>query len=183
MLNLPAPLVLRPMVEADLTAVTAIENASMPTPTSASVYLYEITQNKLAHYHVLACPQPIGYAGYWLLGDEAHVSIIAVHPKMRGRGFGELLFLHMTMLARANGAREMTLEVRRSNTTAQALYQKYQLAVVGERTGYYKKTGEDALIMTSPPMDEAYGRFLQTQQEKMMQKLAIEITADFSCIT
>ena len=42
----------------------------------------------------------------------------------------------------------MTLEVRVSNTAAQALYAKWGFLTVGRRRGYYQDNGEDALLMT-----------------------------------
>src|SRR5206468_1547856 len=61
-------------------------------------------------------PFPIvGYAGLWLMVDEAHVTTIGVHPDHRGRAVGELLFLGLTDIARQMRAFRMTLEVRVSN--------------------------------------------------------------------
>jgi ribosomal-protein-alanine N-acetyltransferase len=46
----------------------------------------------------------------------------------------------------------VTLEVRRSNEAAIALYRKYGFVQVGERRRYYDDNREDALIYTSPPL-------------------------------
>jgi ribosomal-protein-alanine N-acetyltransferase len=53
------------------------------------------------------------------------------------------------------GASEATLEVRVSNLVAQNLYHKYAFVQVGRRKGYYHDNREDALIMTTPRMEEA----------------------------
>src|SRR5206468_6025656 len=83
-------------------------------------------------------PFPIvGYAGLWLMVDEAHVTTIGVHPNYRGRGVGELLFLGLADLARQMRAFRMTLEVRVSNSSAQALYSKYGMENAGVRKRYY----------------------------------------------
>jgi ribosomal-protein-alanine N-acetyltransferase len=98
-------------------------------------------------------PFPIvGYAGVWLMVDEAHVTTIGVHPDHRGRGVGELLFLGLVDLAMQLRAYRMTLEVRVSNVTAQALYRKYGFENAGVRRRYYSDNGEDAYIMWSEPI-------------------------------
>src|SRR5215210_5564336 len=66
-----------------------------------------------------------GYAGLWLMVDEAHITTIGVHPDHRGQGVGELIFLGLADLAIEMRASRLTLEVRVSNVTAQNLYRKY----------------------------------------------------------
>jgi [ribosomal protein S18]-alanine N-acetyltransferase len=95
----------------------------------------------------------VGYAGLWLMVDEAHVTTIAVHPKYRGEGLGELLLLQMIDTALEIGARWLTLEVRKSNEIAQALYRKYTFKEMGVRRRYYSDDGEDALVMWTDAID------------------------------
>ncbi len=95
----------------------------------------------------------VGYAGLWLMVDEAHVTTIGVNPAYRGQGVGELLFLGLVDISREMKAARMTLEVRVSNASAQALYRKYGLEVAGMRKRYYSDNGEDAYIMWSEPLD------------------------------
>ncbi|MCB9420875.1 MAG: ribosomal protein S18-alanine N-acetyltransferase [Ardenticatenaceae bacterium] len=156
----------------DLAAVRVIDRLSFPTPTKNSVFQYELDHNKLAYYQVLCTADAvIGYAGFWLMGDECHISTIASHPDWRGRGLGELLLLNMLFMANEQAAQMVTLEVRQSNLTAQALYHKYQFAIVGERRRYYKDTGEDALIMTYEPLNGRYYQFLLQQKEALFIRL------------
>jgi ribosomal-protein-alanine N-acetyltransferase len=175
MLASPSPYTLRPMRLPDLDTVLSIDQAAFPTPTKASVYQYELDQNELAHYQVLcAHDRVIGYAGYWMLADECHISTIATHPDWRGRGLGELLLLNLLFLANDQAAHLATLEVRQSNQAAQTLYHKYQFAVVGKRRRYYKDTGEDALIMTVGALDGRYYQFLQQKQTDLFARLQTE---------
>jgi ribosomal-protein-alanine N-acetyltransferase len=153
MLTLPSPYRLRPMVVADLPAVMAVDRLSFPTPTPEQVYVNELTDNPLAHYQVLARAggtgeEIVGYAGFWLIAGEIHISTIAVAPEERGRGRGEWLLLNLLLLACELAPLLVTLEVRRSNTTAQNLYRRYRFEEVGVRRRYYRDTGEDALLMT-----------------------------------
>jgi len=97
-------------------------------------------------------PVIIGLAGFWLMADEAHISTIAVHPDWRGLGLGEWLLAHLLEAGQALGAAVATLEVRPSNHTALALYQKYGFEQVGRRPRYYSDNDEDALILTTPAL-------------------------------
>lgn len=163
MLIPPSPWQLRPMQLADIESVLTIERVSFPTAWTASGYAYELTENQIAHYVTLSHETVgiVGYTGYWLLADEVHISIITVDPMWRGRGLGELLLLDILFEAYPHQARLATLEVRRSNEVAQALYRKYGFEQVGLRPRYYQDTGEDACIMTVDPLDIVYRKRLE----------------------
>ncbi|MBI4219744.1 MAG: ribosomal protein S18-alanine N-acetyltransferase [Chloroflexi bacterium] len=94
-----------------------------------------------------------GFIGIWYVVDEAHIVSIAVRRSERRRGVGELLLLGAFQGARGRGMKELTLEVRKSNVAAQALYVKYGFREVGLRKRYYVDNSEDALIMTTPPLN------------------------------
>jgi ribosomal-protein-alanine N-acetyltransferase len=123
---------------------------------------------------VPAAPAPlVGYGGFWMMVDEAHVSTIATHPEWRRRGIGELLLLAMLEGAAEVGARVVTLEVRVSNESARALYRKYGFEVAGARKNYYSDNGEDALIMTTPTLTLAeYQRTLQGLKDTLYARLS-----------
>ena len=84
--------------------------------------------------------------------DEAHIVAVAVREAYRGRGLGELLLAEAVALAIENHMESVTLEVRKSNLLAQALYEKYRFLKVGVRKRYYSDNHEDAIIMTTPPI-------------------------------
>lgn len=142
------PYRIEPMQAFHLDQVLQIERASFPTPWSRQAFLSEIHQNDFAHYYVcLSDGRVIGYAGMWVILDEAHITNVAVHPEYRGRRVGEALVRHLLGEARNLGADRMTLEVRLSNLAAQRLYQKLGFVPVGVRKGYYVDNNEDALLM------------------------------------
>ncbi len=89
----------------------------------------------------------IGFAGLWLMVDEAHVTTIAMHPDHRRKGLGEFLLVSLIDIAYEIGAKWVTLEVRVSNYNAQNLYRKYAFREAGLRHRYYSDNQEDALIM------------------------------------
>ena len=94
----------------------------------------------------------LGYGGIVLAPDGAHITTLAVVPAARRRGVGRALVGELLLAATAQGATAATLEVRRSNTAAEALYEGLGFASVGVRPGYYPPTRpgedpEDAVIM------------------------------------
>lgn len=97
----------------------------------------------------------VGYAGFWTMVDEAHLTTIAVRDAYRQRGLGELLLISVIHSAIQLNARIITLEVRMSNKLAQALYEKYGFKAVGLRRGYYSDNGENALLMSTDTITSA----------------------------
>jgi ribosomal-protein-alanine N-acetyltransferase len=138
----------------DLPAVHAIERASFTVPWPDDAYRNELSTNRLASYVVARAEDAVvGFAGLWVMVDEAHITTFAVDPRWRRQGVGERLLLALLDLAVARRAREATLEVRLSNMPARRLYEKYGFRPVGIRPRYYSDNGEDALIMTTDALD------------------------------
>jgi [ribosomal protein S18]-alanine N-acetyltransferase len=103
-------------------------------------------------------PRPghiVGYAGMWIMMDEAHITTIALRAKRRGQGLGELLLASLMEMAFDVRAQRVTLEVRVSNEAAQRLYRKYGFRVEGTRARYYSDNNEDAYIMTTENIQES----------------------------
>lgn len=149
---------IEPMTPSDLPEVLAIEKASFPTPWSRHAFIGELTQNTSAKYIVARwLGQVIGYAGMWIITDEAHVTNIAVHPGWRRRRVGDGLLLALESEAVRHGCVDITLEVRRSNHGAQRLYAKHGFEPRGLRRGYYTDNNEDAIIMGKRPLTAAAG--------------------------
>lgn len=120
-------------------------------------------------------PRPgriVGYAGMWLVLDEAHITTIAMRETYRGRGLGELLLASSITAAMEMGSDRVTLEVRVSNAVAQNLYRKYGFREEGVRPRYYSDNNEDAYIMTaddirSPQYDERFQRLLAVLRTRL----------------
>jgi ribosomal-protein-alanine N-acetyltransferase len=136
---------IRPMVEADIEAAAEIETATYPTPWTIGIFRDELGGRGRIYLMADVDGEPVGYAGLMIVGDEAHVTSVTVHPERRGERIGTRLMLRVVEAARAEGARSLTLEVRASNRAAQSLYQRFGMAPVGVRKAYYRD--EDALIM------------------------------------
>jgi ribosomal-protein-alanine N-acetyltransferase len=114
----------------------------------------------------------IGFAGLWLMVDEAHITTIAMHPDYRRRGLGELMLVHLIEIAYSIGAKWVTLEVRVSNYNAQNLYRKYGFREAGLRHKYYSDNQEDALIMWTDEINSpSYKQKFQELRAALTQKL------------
>ncbi len=114
----------------------------------------------------------IGFAGLWLMVDEAHITTIAMHPDFRQRGLGEFLLVSLIDTAYEIGARWVTLEVRVSNSVAQSLYRKYGFHQAGVRHRYYSDNQEDALIMWTDEINSpAYKQKFQELKSVLQEKL------------
>ncbi|MEP7081656.1 MAG: ribosomal protein S18-alanine N-acetyltransferase [Chloroflexota bacterium] len=151
---LTAPVVIAPMTLEDVDAAHEIERLSFATPWPAYAFEQELRGNRLARYLVArAGDEFVGFAGMWMMVDDAHITTISVHPEWRRRGVGRQLLLDLTELAISVGARRMTLEVRAGNAGAHSLYREFGFDVVGRRPGYYSDDGEDALVMTTPDLE------------------------------
>jgi [ribosomal protein S18]-alanine N-acetyltransferase len=134
--------------------VEAIEKTVYPSPWSKNAFLSEIKENSFASYFVaLKDGRVIGYAGIWIILDEAHITNLAVHPDYQRLYIGSALLQQQIHEALANGATRMTLEVRFSNLNAQNLYAKFGFVPRGVRTRYY--SDEDALIMWLDDLEHA----------------------------
>jgi [ribosomal protein S18]-alanine N-acetyltransferase len=149
----PLRVVVEPMTLDDLPAIQAIERAAFSAPWPANAYRTELETNKLAHYLVIRAGDEIaGFAGLWLMVDEAHVTTFAIAAPWRRNHLAERLLVALLDIALDRRATEATLEVRLSNLPARRLYEKFGFRPVGIRPRYYSDNNEDALIMTTEPL-------------------------------
>lgn len=131
----------------DIAEVLKIEKECFATPWSENAFNMEL-KNKLAKYVVARVDgEIIGYGGLWMIIDEGHITNIAVKEEFRGSGAGSEILKHLIDTCKENGISSMTLEVRRGNEPAKALYKKYGFLEAGIRPKYYADDNEDALIM------------------------------------
>ena len=143
-----SPLVIEPMTDADVKEVLRIEQQSFATQWPSNAFYQELHDNKLAHYYVGRIDgHVVAYGGIWVILEDSHVTTIAVHPRFRGRKYGEIMLLRLLDEAIGRGASWMTLEVRETNAVAQNLYRKYGFTTVSTRKGYYSDNNENALVM------------------------------------
>jgi ribosomal-protein-alanine N-acetyltransferase len=137
--------------EGDIADIIAIEKDSFPTPWSENIFRNEMTSpisRMLVGRAVKRHGGGVwGYIVYWRVDDEVHLHNIAVRRDMRRKKIAFRLLAEAIRRSRLEGAHWATLEVRRSNMPARKMYEMIGFVVKGIRPGYYRDTGEDALIM------------------------------------
>jgi [ribosomal protein S18]-alanine N-acetyltransferase len=145
-----------PMRARHLRGVVTIEQQTSPRPWSKELFASELKQ--AASRGVVAVRPNATVVGFGCLlstGYEAHITNLATDPALRHRGIATMVMLRLVAEAQRRGLDAMTLEVRASNTPAQALYRKFGFEPDGVRPRYYAETGEDAIIMWARGIDEA----------------------------
>ncbi|AXC14824.1 Ribosomal-protein-S18p-alanine acetyltransferase [Acidisarcina polymorpha] len=149
---------IRAMTAEDVEAVIGMERQTDTAPHwSRDDYLCCLEQNAAMALQRFALVAESGYslAGFLVLrllklqGDsEAELESIVVAPFLQGQGIGRRLMTAGLQLARSQGARRFSLEVRASNQAAIRLYQSFKLAEIGRRPGYFHLSEEDAVLMS-----------------------------------
>ena len=143
-----------PMRRRHLRGVLRIEQQVYPRPWTFSLFLGEIGQRHTRVYVVARVGSDVvGYAGLFKAADDGHITTVAVDPAWQRHGIATRMLLVLARAAAERSCRNLTLEVRMSNSGAQALYQRFGFVPAGVRKGYYPETGEDALVMWANDID------------------------------
>ena len=142
---------LRKMALSDLPAVMAIEHQAFSNPWSTEMVRKELSQD-WSTVLVVEEVTPAGwqlraFAIFWLVADEVHILNVATDGAVRRRGFGRQVMEAVLATGKTQKCRLATLEVRRSNEAALALYGSLGFRAVGMRPSYYQDNKEDAVIM------------------------------------
>lgn len=134
--------------EAHIPQIAAMERACFTDPWSESALRDELL-SPLARYFVCTQGEEVlGYIGTRMVLDECQVANVAVSPSCRRQGVASFLMEAMLDFCRREGMNLVTLEVRLSNSAAQALYEKFGFQKTGIRPGYYQSPPEDAVLMS-----------------------------------
>ena len=145
---------IRVMTAGDLDEVTRIERESFDAPWGRSQFLAPVGGGATALDLVLETGKGggrrriVGYASAWVIAGEMQINNLAVAPECRNQGHGARILEHLLKAAAALHCSEVSLEVSRANDHAVRLYEAGGFRKVGVRKGYYRDSGEDALILT-----------------------------------
>lgn len=137
------------MLASDLGAVQRIARICFPVPWTRDEFEKELSRS----YSVLRVLRPsrdepvCAFANYWHVADEIQLMNVATLPESRRRGLASALLCDLIQQARGRDAQIVTLEVRRGNLAARALYKKFAFVEQGIRQRYYSDNGEDAIVM------------------------------------
>ncbi|WP_314428163.1 ribosomal protein S18-alanine N-acetyltransferase [uncultured Microbacterium sp.] len=140
----------RPATSDDLDAIMAIEHRSFPTDAWSS----ETMAVELASPHGCYLVDEhegsiIGYGGVRALvgASDADIQTIAFDAEHRGAGRGRALLRALLDAAVERGAREVFLEVRADNPSAEGLYRSEGFEEIARRPRYYQPDDVDAIVM------------------------------------
>lgn len=135
------------MNKSHIDGIMEIEKDSFAIPWTRASVEKELS-NKFAYYVVaMEDNNVLGYGGMWHIVNEGHITNIAVHKDHRRKGIGDAIVKALVEIAAEKEMMGLTLEVRKGNESALALYKKNGFKLEGIRPEYYEDNKEDAYIM------------------------------------
>jgi ribosomal-protein-alanine N-acetyltransferase len=152
---------LRRLTLHDLDEIDRIERGVYPTPWSRSMFAGELAKPSSLCLGAFDSERGGVLVGYLIVSryvDAWHIMNLAVHPSYRRQHIASKLLDELFALTAGDSRRGYTLEVRVSNTSAIALYERFGFEASGIRRGYYTDNREDALIMWKDPIRQAAAR-------------------------
>jgi len=139
---------IREMKESDLEEILAIEKVSFADPWSRRLFKETLSFPHSVNFVLQgATGAVLGYINFYLIGEEAHMLNLAIHPGWRKKGLASQLLNHAIDFLKQRRATHFFLEVREGNLGAIRLYSKFGFEHIGRRKRYYVETNEDALVM------------------------------------
>ena len=138
---------IRKMQEKDIEQVSRIEEVCFSVPWSAKAFEEAIGKPDALYLAALEGDEILGYCGAYVILDEADINQVAVKASFRRQGIGKKLLEELLRQLEAQGIKAVTLEVRKSNRAAVALYESFGFVLEGQRKNFYEKPTEDAWIM------------------------------------
>lgn len=140
---------IQPLTSDDLSAVLELDKACFGGLWTLEGYQRELdspNSDLLGLFSPVSSLSLLGMGCFWSILEEAHITILAVHPQYHCQGLGQALLYSLLKTASDRGLERATLEVRASNSAAISLYQKFGFKTAGRRRRYYQDNNEDALI-------------------------------------
>lgn len=141
---------LKSLTQEHLDALLELDRACFGGLWTKDAYQRELESPNSTLLGLSSSVSPVGLLAmgcFWSILEEAHITILAVHPQYQSQGLGQALLFSLLQTAYNHGLERATLEVRASNLGAINLYQKFGFKTAGRRRRYYKDNGEDALIL------------------------------------
>lgn len=136
-----------PLAAEWIDSLAELEKAAGDAGWSRAQFAKELSL-EMSRFFVLTMEDRVsGYGGYWKVNDEAQITNLVIEPAHRRKGLGRKLLSHLMESARQERCLRSTLEVRRNNHGALALYRQAGFTVVGRRPKVYNDPIEDAVLM------------------------------------
>lgn len=138
--------IIRDMTEGDIDRVCELEAACFSTPFTKKA-ITELFSNTSWHFFVAECDGIVaGYISMYVIIDEKEIVNVCTDPEYRGLGIGSKLVCAAIEYEKEK-CNTVMLEVRRSNSVAIALYEKFGFISVGVSKNHYSCPREDAILM------------------------------------
>lgn len=113
--------------------------------------VYNELQNRLAFFLIVKrYSEGLAFIAFSIRNDSLHVTNVGTKPDYQKQGLASFLFEKAIALAQELELKQITLEVRISNTSARRLYQKIGFQDRYLKKNYYSDNKEDALEMVLP---------------------------------
>lgn len=156
----PAVEVRRLSADDDLTPVVALQDASFHAGWGIDALRRELAPGGVGRVYVLSIEgRVVAFCASWVVVGEWHINSLAVATDVRRQGHARRLLASVGLQLVREGVSAATLEVRRGNTAALALYRSLGFVVEGERRDYYEAPREDALVLWHHTLADAVGKW------------------------
>lgn len=145
---------IRSMHQADLIQIHKIEQQVQTHPWSLNQFQQSLDSDSCSVLEINH--QVIGFCIFQTVLDEANLLLIAIDPQHQGQGHATAL-LQQSMQLLKNEPIQIFLEVRESNLSAIALYEKLDFHQIDLRRNYYPTHSggrENAVIMVKTCHDD-----------------------------
>lgn len=142
-------MLIRQMQADDLEQAAALEAQNFSRPWSKEAFADALEKD---YYQYLVAVDEESQCLFGMCGliralEEGGITNVVVSGNMRNQGIGYRMLTELMRRAEEEGVREYTLEVRKSNAPAIALYRKLGFVEEGIRPSFYDMPVEDAVIM------------------------------------
>lgn len=138
---------IRLMTKDDLSSVASIERNIFSIPWSEKAFEDSLKNDNTIYVVTEKDGDIAGYCGIYISFNEGNITNVAVLPECRRQGIAENMLMYILALAKEKGITDIILEVRETNVSAIALYEKIGFKEAGIRKNFYQKPTENALIM------------------------------------
>ncbi|MRR14184.1 ribosomal-protein-alanine N-acetyltransferase [archaeon] len=139
--------IIRPVLPEDLSGILEIEACSFRAPWNGETFHALLTDGDTFNLTAWKEKKIVGYCFSQSMEKMVHLLNLAVHPDYRRRGIARFLLDKIFLFAISENKSYVFLEVRKSNSIAQALYASMGFSHVLTWRRYYSESGEDASIM------------------------------------
>lgn len=138
---------IREMSKEDIKQVTDLEEKCFTSPWTKDAILKSLQKAENVYIVAEVDNKIVGYCGMWGVVGEGQINNVAISPTYRKKGIAYQMLLYAIEKAKEKNIKTFTLEVRKSNETAQKLYKKLGFSCAGIRKNFYQTPMEDAIIM------------------------------------